>query len=262
MNKNKLGYYKNLDSKAKHIARFLVYKKKQSITTLLLKYISDFYKLANLEKNLFVDKNFKSSYHQPITNDLEFLIARILYHFSNKKNFGWIIYLRCQIKKKIGNKSKMVVPDIRIEKIDKYGKKITLGIIEIKAKIGWNQDFYAPGRFNSNLKKFKEGKTNFNPIEKNKESEMQFEKYRRAFGIDKSKIFVLLPSISAAYRVKDNKNIFVYEKHFLKYSRLKKENFILLSENPRLDLAKADFKRKDFQASKRFENFIIKINGN
>jgi len=91
----KENYYKYLDKKSRHVARLL--SMKRPITNLLLKYINELYNSARLDAS-FKNKNFESAYHNPISSDLEFLVARILYHYSIYKKLNWKILEKMSIK--------------------------------------------------------------------------------------------------------------------------------------------------------------------
>src|SRR3989344_7575268 len=91
--KLKKDYYNYLDRKARYIAYNI--SKKQKVTKLLLDYIGELYDSAKSEIS-FKNEKFEAAYHPPITSELEFLIARIFYYYSNFKKLEWKIYLRRQ----------------------------------------------------------------------------------------------------------------------------------------------------------------------
>jgi len=238
----KKNYCKYLDTKARHIAFYL--SKEQKITNLLLDYISELYDSVKVEKD-FTNKKFESAYHPSVTPELEFLIARILYHYSNFKNLNWKIYLRRQFRK--------TVPDVRIEKDGK-----TIAVVEIKAKVGWMQYFFSKEREKKDLKKMKEGKSDWDPRKAIKVARNQLFKYVKTYKINKNQIFVFLPTLSMVHRKTSSRKLSDYEKDFAKNSGLKKENFLLLSKNLTLDLS-PDCKRKDYQPTDKFERFIKRL---
>lgn len=211
---------------------------------MLLDYISELYDSVKVEKN-FTNKKFESAYHAPVTSDLEFLIARILYHYSKIKNLDWKIYLRRQKKK--------TAPDIRIDKNNK-----TIAIVEIKARAGWIQPFFSKEREKKDIRKLKKGTSKFDPKDLIKKQKSQLSKYIKTFKINKEQIFMLLPTLSGVHRKTSNRKFSDYEKDFVRNSGLKKENFILLSKNLILDLD-PECKRKDYQPTDRFEKFIKKL---
>ena len=143
----KKDYYNYLDRGARHLAYKLV--EKRPVTKLLLSYISDLYDSAKCEK-FYVNENFETAYHSPISSDLEFLVSRILYHYSGKLDLGWKIYLRRQYQK--------TAPDIRIDKNNK-----TIAIIKVKAKAGWIQPFFSEERVCKDIKKLNAGKSDYDP---------------------------------------------------------------------------------------------------
>ena len=223
----KENYYRKLDSKAKRLANRLL--NDEYITHLLLRDISELYTSSNILKNSF-NKDFESSYHPPITHDLEFLIARILWHYSDRKELGWKVYLR-------KTKSK-VVPDIRIDKGEK-----TICIIEVKARAGWIRPIFSNEYIDKNetTKKFKS----------------QMNKYIETFKINKKNLYVLLPTLALVHKESSGKKLSDYERYFSKNTGLRKDNFILLSGNLSLDLTKENL--NDLQPTRKFEKFINKI---
>ena len=238
----KKTYYKYLDTKARRIA-FNLFKGRK-VTNLLLDYISELYDSVKVEKD-FTNEKFESAYHPSITPELEFLIARILYHYSDIKNLNWKIYLRRQFQK--------TAPDVRIEREGK-----TIAVVEIKAKAGWMQPFFSKEREKKDMKRMKEGKSDFDPREFIKIARAQLFKYVKTYGISKDQIFLFLPTLSMVHRKTSKRKLSDYEKDFEENARLKKENFILLSKNLTLDLS-PDCKRKDYQPTDRFERFIKKL---
>src|SRR4051812_28766262 len=92
----KLQYYQTLDNHAKNIA------KKASvghpISQDIMLSIVAFYESAKIELKFKNDK-FSSAYHSPITSELEFFIARLLFYYSEFNKLDWVIYLRKQRQK-------------------------------------------------------------------------------------------------------------------------------------------------------------------
>jgi len=238
------NYYSYLDRKARHIGHKLT--KSQDVTKLLLDYIKELYESAKTGKFKNNDR-FESAYHNPISSDLEALIARILYHYSNFKKLGWKIYLRRQVGK--------TVPDIRVERNNK-----TIAIIEVKAKAGWIQSFFSKERYKKAIKKLRKGKSKSDPRNLIKKVRNQFKKYYETYNIRPKQVFVLLPSLILVHRKKSLQKIQDYEKQFTKNSKLPRENLILLSLNRLLDLS-SNPRRKDYNPTKRFENFISSLIG-
>ncbi len=238
----KKNYYNYLDRKARHIAFNL--SKRRKVTNLLLDYISELYDSVKVEKH-FTNEKFESAYHPSVTPELEFLIARILYHYSDIKKLNWKIYLRRQFQK--------TAPDVRIEKDGK-----TIAVIEIKAKVGWMQYFFSREREKKDMKRLKEGKIDWDPGEAIKVTRAKLSKYARIYKISKDQVFVFLPTLSMVHRKTSKRKLIDYERDFVNNSRLKKENFILLSKNLILDLS-PDCRRKDYQPTDKFERFIKKI---
>lgn len=238
----KKNYYKYLDTKARHIAHCLFRGRK--VTNLLLDYISELYDSVKVEKD-FTNKKFESAYHPSVTPELEFLIARILYHYSNFKNLNWKIYLRRQFQK--------TAPDVRIEKDGK-----TIAVVEIKAKAGWMRYFFSRESEKKDMKKFKEGRSDWNPKKAIEDARAQLFKYVKTYRISKDQIFVFLPTLTSVHRQGSKRILRDYEEDFEKNSRLEKENFILLSKNLLLNLD-PDCERKDYQPTDKFERFVKKL---
>ncbi len=67
----------------------------------------------------------------------------------------------------------------KITRIEKKGK--TIAIIEIKAKAGWIQPFLSSDRFDYDMKRLKDKKSEFNPETLIANSKKQLEKYKNAF---------------------------------------------------------------------------------
>ncbi len=242
LTKLKKDYYSYLDRKARHIAYKLA--KSQSVTKLILDYIKELYTSAKLD-NLKNDK-FESAYHNPVSSELEFLIARILYHYSNFKKHDWKIYLRRQVGK--------TAPDIRVD-----SKNKTLAIIEVKAKAGWIQPFFSKERYVKDMKKLRSGESDFNPRDLIKKVKNQLKKYYKTYKIKPKQVFVLLPSLKLVHRKKSTQKIKDYESQFIKNSGLPQESLILLSDNPLLDLS-VNPTRNEYQPTYNFENFVVLLN--
>lgn len=237
----KKSYYNYLDRKAKYIA--FNFSGGRRITNLLLDYISELYDSAKVEKD-FTNKKFESAYHPSVTPELEFLIARTLYYYSDIKNLDWKIYLRRQVKK--------TAPDVRIER-----NKKTIAIIEIKARAGWIQPFFSGEREKKDTRKLNDGIGKYDPKDLIKRQKAQLSKYVKTFKIDKEQIFLLLSTLSGVHRKNSNRKLSDYENDFIRNSGLSKDNLILLSKNLSLNLG-LECKRKNYQPTNSFEEFIDK----
>lgn len=192
------------------------------ITDDILKTIIELYASAQVERVL-ADEHFEAAYHAPVTGELEFFIARVIFHFSEEKKLQWKILLRRQ--------ESNVVPDIRILKDNK-----TISIIEIKAKGGWIQPFLSSEKYESDKIKFNAGHP-FNPQDLINKQKNQLSKYISTFSLDKSDIFFFLPTLALVHRKKYKATLANYYQYFSTTSQISKDNFILLSANLRLDLA-------------------------
>ncbi|MDD4211614.1 MAG: hypothetical protein PHC46_04445 [Clostridia bacterium] len=239
----KSKYYHYLDRKSRHIAYKLAENK--NVTNLILDYANELYKSADSYKSTFREKNFDAGYHEPISSDFEFLIARILINYSNINDLNWKIYLRKQTNK--------CTPDIRIEKKDK-----TIAIIEIKAKAGWMRPFFSKQVYDEDKTKHNNG-TEFNPKKLVKDVQKQLMKYKTHFRLSSQQVYLLLPTMVLAHKKSSNESIEDHRVFFAKNSKLPKENLILLSSNPMLSLNKTKLIRKDYLPTKDFEKMVRSI---
>ncbi|OEH84280.1 hypothetical protein BHU72_10725 [Desulfuribacillus stibiiarsenatis] len=217
----KKAYNASIDQKAFEIAQKYVSDKK--ITIEILRAINELYQSAKL--NDYDEVNFESAYHNPITSDVEFLIARVIYHIASFKDLYWKVLLRRQKNK--------CAPDIRIEH-----EGNTLFVIEIKVKAGWIQQIFSDKRVEHDKERFEKGLIDKSPERKIIELKEQFEKYQNAFDIKKNKIFVLIASLSNVHRKKYlDANIKTYKDTFLRNSNLPEQNLVVLSDNLDIDLS-------------------------
>jgi hypothetical protein len=210
-----------VDKRAKSISNKLTLE--EPVTKDILKTIIELYNSAKVE-SVLADDYFEAAYHTPITGELEFLIARILYHYSILKKLKWKIYLRRQ--------ENSTVPDIRINKSNE-----TISIIEIKAKGGWIQPFLSLERYNNDKLKMKSGASQYDPDELIFRQRKQLNKYISNFRLKKTDLYFFLPTLALVHRKKYKSTLDDYYINFSKTSELPKENFILLSKNKRLDLS-------------------------
>jgi len=239
--KIKEAYYSYLDKKAKTVSSKL--SRKELVTKLILKYIQELYQSAKSE-NKFKDDYFDLAYHAPISSELEFLIARILYHYSDKKNLHWKILLRRQQGK--------TAPDIRIE-----ADNNTVAIIEIKAKAGWIQTIFNKERIQKEMEKYNMGLRD-DPAESIKKFSQQCEKYYKTYHIGNDRVFILLPSLALVHRIRSKQKVEDYEATFLGNSGLADNSLILLSNNLILDLSN-NRDKKQYNPTNRFEDLISKL---
>jgi hypothetical protein len=215
MFQKRLDYYMDLDENAKLLAR--EYSNKSLITEKILKIINSLYQYAKIEQE-FKDEFFESAYHSPITGELEFLIARILFHFSQLNGKGWKIYLRRQESK--------TAPDIRLLKGNK-----TFAIIEVKAKAGWIQPFLSPERYNNDKNKFNNKKSKHDPDILISSSRSQLDKYFKTFKLESKDVYLFLPTLALVHRKKYLTDLPEYYNYFASTSGLPAENLIHLSRS-------------------------------
>lgn len=239
----KLAYCSYIDRHAEDLARHFC--DGGLITERVLLFIREIYKSADLQRSEYNKDNlFDSAYHTPITGDLEFFIARILYHVSNIKSLGWKIRLRRAEAK--------VVPDIRIVKNDNI-----IAIVEVKAKGGWAQPAFSKDRYENDKKRLEMGLSTYDPDNTIKEARAQVEKYRKHLTIPSTNVFILLPTLVLIHRKKYARMLSDYFDYFHEIFELPMENLILLSQNMCLDLAKA--KDNSLQPTRRFEDLLEKL---
>jgi hypothetical protein len=193
------------------------------ISEAILRTLGELYVAAKVEKE-FENAFFETAYHSPVTSELEFFIARILYHYSVVNDRGWKVLLRRQERK--------TAPDIRLTK-----GGITFAVIEIKAKAGWMQGFFSPEKFAKDKAKFDSKEWAFDPGAGNEKSRDQLEKYFSTFGIGPEQVFLLLPTLALVHQKKSKMDLVGYYEYFSQTSGLPSENLVLLSGNMRLDLS-------------------------
>ncbi len=237
---NRRTHFQHLDALAKDIAE--CENNGNRMSEVLLRITSDLYIAAKVEKE-FDGENFSSAYHSPITGDLEFLVGRILFHFSELNNLNWTIHVRRQ--------KASTAPDIRI---DKCGA--TVGIIEIKAKAGWMQSFFSPEQYARDKAKFDAESGEYDPDAGNLRSKNQLTKYGSAFGIGPESIFLLLPTLALVHRKKSTLSIQDYRKYFAETSAIPAENLVLLSSNLSLDLS---YRMGNLDPTGDFEGMLKKL---
>ena len=240
MTDSKLKYYQNIDQNAKNVAEN--FKNNLPVTETVLSSIIAMYESAKVEQ-VFKDEFFETAYHSPITGELEFYIARILYHLSKLENKNWKILLRRQESK--------TAPDIRIAKGNK-----TIAIIEVKAKAGWIQPFLSPERYENDKNRLLNGKSGFNPDHLITSSKNQLTKYFDTFGITNNDVFLFLPTLALVHRKKYTTDLDGYYNYFATTSGLPKENLILLSKNKRLDLS---YQTNDLSPTNDFEKLLTRL---
>jgi hypothetical protein len=240
MLKSKHSYYNDINDNANSIANDFTNGNK--ITLKVLEAIIEMYKSAKVEQS-FKDEYFDTAYHPPITGELEFFIARILYHYSNLKNKKWKILLRKQENK--------TAPDIRLLKNDK-----TFAIIEIKAKAGWIQPFLSPERYQNDKIQLQGRDVVYNPDNLIATLNKQLTKYFGTFNISNNDVFFFLPTLALVHRKKYVTELPGYYEYFATTSGLPKENLILLSGNRRLDLS---FNPVDLEPTDNFEKMMNKL---
>lgn len=169
----KEDYYKELDKVAQDVAENFV--KGNAISKKILRdtfvYLSNSSSITNLD---FYDKFFESSFKEFISVDIEFYIARILYHVAKLKEKKWKILLK---KPKGG-----VLPDIRIISLDK-----TIAVIDIDV-IEWARSFLLEG-FDKELPPN-------SPEKLLREIREKRAKYIHIFDIKEEQIFVIIPALS------------------------------------------------------------------
>lgn len=228
-----------LDRRARRIAGLA--RSGKNVTRYLLKLIHQLYEGAKSERK-FQNQRFECAYHNPITSELEFLIARTIYHTNPRLK----VYLRRQVDK--------MAPDIRIERGGR-----TVAVIELKSKAGWIQPFFSADREVRDQKKFEEGgKSAVAPKVKIAGVREQLLKYVGAFRIRKSQVFMLLPSLAHVHRKRSTRKLRDYRRDFARNSTLSRDNLILLSNLLTLDLS-LEGNSRCYEPTDRLERFLGRI---
>ena len=170
---SKVDYYKELDKAAQGVAESFI--KGNVISKKILRdtyvYLSNSTSIANLD---FYDKFFKSSFQEFISIDIEFYIARILYHIAKLKEKKWEILLKKPVEG--------VLPDIRIISSDKTIAVIDINIIE------WVRSFFL-GECDKKLPPISSEKL----LREIREKQV---KYIHAFDVKEEEVFVIMPALS------------------------------------------------------------------
>lgn len=216
------SHYDELDRLAKGIAAMSI--EGSEMSEAILKVVIELYKSAKVEE-LFKNDHFETAYHSPVTSELEFIVARVFYRYSQRNGKEWKVLLRRQVGK--------TAPDIRIEVNGR-----TLAVIEIKAKVGWIQPFFSPNRLKRDQERLKSGESAYDPDAAIQLSKNQLSKYVTNFQITPNDIFLLLPTLALVHRKKYETTLPDYYEYFGVTSGLPAENLILLSSNLNLDLSK------------------------
>jgi hypothetical protein len=228
----------------------------------LLWQISGIYLGAKVENKMDKAQNFYAAYHTPITGDLELLIARTLYHYSQLKGLDWTIYLRKQVTKEVG----VLVPDVRIDKDEE-----TIGVIEIKARVGWIQPFFSDEQFKAAKSRFdKRPDRAKDPKLIVTSSQEQLKKYIDGFHLRDSKnqkLFMLVPSLKQVHRKKlekgNNTDFYAkYKKTYAVNSDLEEESLVVLTKDLHYDAGMVDKKSSkpiladQTKVTQDFENMV------
>lgn len=216
----KLHYVEVLEALALKNAETLEADK--GVTRSLVEQLDGIYKAAQVEKR-YEDKEFyESAYHTPVTGDFEFLVARTLHHFGQKLNLGWKVSLRKQSAK--------AAPDIRLA----IGER-TVGIVELKTKLGWVQPFFSSQQREKDEKRRIDGKSEFDPKLWIEEWKKKFDKYEKVFKVRKEYVYLLVPSLHHVHRIKSDEKVPEYRQNFASNSGLPEHNLVLLSDDLKYD---------------------------
>jgi len=125
------------------------------------------------------------------------------------------------------------------------------------AKAGWIQPVFSEDRFNSDLTRYKIGKSKTHPEEIISKFNNQVNKYLNVFKIKKTQFFLLLPTLTHVHRKKYKADINNYYNYFSKVSGLSNDNFVLLSNNKLLDLSNPQ--NIEHEPTQNFENMLGRI---
>lgn len=238
----KKRYYDRLDSLANEIGDAL--RNGEPVSAQIMEAIVQMYDSAKTERD-YECSRFECAYHTPITGEFEFLVARILYHYSEQDKLGWRVFLRRQVKK--------TVPDIRITNGEE-----PIGVIEIKSKGGWIQPFFSEEKYRADKRKLKNGQSDHDPDETIIKLKGQITKYEKVFSLKPDDIFYILPTLAQVHKNKYHAGYSDYRNYFSKTSGLPESNFVLLSSNLTLDLSNAS-KSLDFVPTDNFETMVASL---
>lgn len=223
----KENWYKAIDKEASKQA--LQLSQGELITEDTLLFIHFLYQSMQIEQQSFTDDNFESAYHPPITPDFEFLLARLFYHYGKIMGLQWKVLLRRQKQRS--------APDIVVQNNQK-----TIAIIEIKAKAGWIQSQFSKNITDKFEATYNEGSSDFDPNAFNNRVKKQFEKYCQTYDTNLDQIYLLLPSLNEVHRKRSKQQVADYRHHFCGISGIPESNFILLSNNLKLNLSRSPLK--------------------
>ena len=227
---SKIDYYKELDEVAQDVAESFV--KGNAISKKILRdtfiYLSNSSSITNID---FCDKFFESSFQEFISIDVEFYIARILYHVVKLKEKKWKILLKRPIEG--------VLPDIRIVSSDKTIAVIDINIIEwVRSNLlgGFDKEL-PPNSYEKLLREIREKQA----------------KYIDVFDVKKEEVFVIMPALSV-FRKEGTS----FEESFsLLQSESGIENIVILSKY----MEKEFIPVEQEQVTTYFEDFLNKLLG-
>lgn len=258
----KLQYYNVLDKRALELAE--KFKNNLDVTFDVLTLIYRLYESTKVVE-IFNEDDFSLAYNPPITSDFEFLIARIFHHYSKICNLNWVIFLRRQkgIKgketqnidelqdkaKKI--KTKLVAPDIRIEK-----NGAAIALIEIKARTSYAKSFFSKLIYEKAI----DPKNNQHDI-LNQKCRDQINKYLKCFKCKPSDFYYIVPSLFGSHGKTSTETLKQHLDFFKKESGLPRNNFVLLSNNMNLDLSnlKQELNENELQPTSLLEDMMKKL---
>jgi hypothetical protein len=229
-----------LDKSAKTITRTLDGHK---LSELILKIRAFLYNAAKVENRYDESDRFEIAHNPAVTGEFQFLISRILYHYSAKHHLDWKVLVDRQQGK--------TAPGVRIICGD-----ITIAVIDIVEKVGWIQRFFSAERYARDQARIAINNNFADHAKTIQPSRSRLEKYSANFGIKSDQIFFILPTLAPMHRKGSGNGVDHYISHFAAASGLPPQNLILLSDNLNLDLS---HRPGDLKPTLNFENMLKRL---
>ena len=218
-------YYQQLDKAAQKVAEDFIAGKAVSLEVLRIIWISlnTSYTISWEIINRNYRKGFDCSFPTFISIDVEYYIARILYHIAKLKDKNWKIILKKEV---LG-----IAPDIRVVELNEKEGEKTIAILDINVK-EWARAL-AMGNLDKDLSPFVSD--HLSGILRGR-----IDQFVYTFKVSKEELFLLLPTAYIASDLivpKANKVVFS--------ESLEKEIYLVLAE--------------ELQLTSQFEFFLNKL---
>ena len=218
-------YYQQLDKAAQKVAEDFIAGKAVSLEVLRIIWISlnTSYTISWKIINRNYRKGFDCSFPTFISIDVEYYIARILYHIAKLKDKNWKIVLKKEV---LG-----IAPDIRVVELNEKEGEKTIAILDINVK-EWARAL-AMGDLDKDL-------LPFNTEHLSGVINRRIDQFVYTFKVSKEELFVLLPTAYIA------SNLIVPKANKVVFSEsLEKEIYLVPAE--------------ELQLTSQFEFFLNKL---